>query len=101
MRLYVGIIGTKERLGALDGERFHDINMLATAVVALARITLGVLVGQATALRFHHARTGVILGSDQLDVRFLALRLAMNGGCQLIIEARDGHIFTKHGEKLR
>ena len=101
MRLHVGIIGAKERLGALDGECFHDINMLATAVVALARITLGVLVGQATALRFHHARTGVILGSDQLDVRFLALRLATNGGGQLIIEARDGHIFTKHGEKLR
>ena len=64
MRLHVGVIGTKERLGALDSECFHDVNMLATAVVALARITLGVLVGQATALRFHYARTGVILGSD-------------------------------------
>ena len=64
MRLHVGIIGAKERLGALDGELLDDIHVFTTAVVTLARITLGVLVGQATALRFHYARTGVILGSD-------------------------------------
>ena len=101
MRLHVGVIGAEQRLGALNGKLFDNVNVFAAAVVALARITFGVLVGQAAALRFHYARTGVVFGSNQFDVRFLALRLATNGGGQLIIEARDGHIFTKHGDILR
>ena len=101
VRLHVGIIGAKQRLGALNRQLLNNINIFAAAIIALARITFSVLVGQAGALCFHDARTGVVFGSDQFDVGFLTLRLVADGGGQFIIKARDGHIFTKHGDKLR
>ena len=45
VRLHIGIIRAEEHLGALDGKRFDDINMLTAAVIALAGVALGVLVG--------------------------------------------------------
>ena len=45
MRLHIGIIRAEEHLGALDGKRFDNINMLTAAVIALAGVALGVLVG--------------------------------------------------------
>jgi hypothetical protein len=46
MRLHVGVIGAEQLLGAVDGQLFDFIHMLAAAVVALARVAFGVLVGQ-------------------------------------------------------
>ena len=68
----VGVLGTEQLLDAVDRELFGDVDELAAAVVALARIALGVLVGQLRALRRHDRRAGVILRRDQLDVLFLA-----------------------------
>ena len=45
VRLHIGIIRAEEHFGALDGKRFNDIDMLAAAVITLARVALGVLVG--------------------------------------------------------
>jgi hypothetical protein len=45
MRLHVGVVGA-ELLGAVDGELLRDIDELTAAVIALARITFGVLVGE-------------------------------------------------------
>ncbi|MNI25278.1 hypothetical protein D3C73_789200 [compost metagenome] len=61
VRLDVGVIGTEQLLGALDGQRLNLVDVFAATVVALARITFGVFVGQATALRFHDAFAGVVL----------------------------------------
>ena len=74
VRLHVGVVGAEQFLGAIDGELLGDVDELAAAVVALARIAFGVLVGEHRALRFEHARAGVVLRGDQLDVIFLALR---------------------------
>ncbi|MNW00662.1 hypothetical protein D3C71_1961870 [compost metagenome] len=61
VRLDVGIVGAEQLLGALDGQGFDLVDVLATAVVTLARITFGVFVGQAAALGFHDALAGVVL----------------------------------------
>jgi len=53
----------------------RDIHEFASAVVALARITLGVLVGQHRSMRVQHARTRIILRGDELEVVLLAAGL--------------------------
>ena len=46
VRLHVGVLGAEELLRALDRERLDDVDELAAAVVALAGIAFGVLVGE-------------------------------------------------------
>jgi hypothetical protein len=78
VRLDVGVVGAEQRLGALDRENLCVIDELAAAVVALARVTFRVLVGQHGTLRGHDPLTRVILGRDQLDVLFLASLLELD-----------------------
>ena len=72
MRLHVRPRRAEQLLRALDGERLGHVDVLAAAVVALAGIALGVLVGELAALRDQHLAADVVLGGDQLDVVFLA-----------------------------
>ncbi len=46
VRLNVGILGTKEFFGPLPGQFFGHVYELATAIVAMFGVTLGVFVGQ-------------------------------------------------------
>ena len=46
MRLHVGVLGSEQRLGATDCQRFHDVDKLAPTVIATSGIPLGVLVGE-------------------------------------------------------
>src|SRR5690606_12741123 len=43
VRLDVGVIGAEQFLGAVDGQLLDDVDVLATTVVALVRVALGVL----------------------------------------------------------
>ena len=90
VRLHVGVLGAEQLLHAVDRQLLGDVDELAAAVVALAGIALGVLVGQLGALRRHHGRRGVVLGGDQLDVLFLAPVLGLDGGPDLGIDVGDG-----------
>ena len=54
MRLHVGVLGAEELLGAIARQVLHDIGEFAAAVVALAGIALGVLVGEDAAGGFQH-----------------------------------------------
>ena len=54
MRLDVGEAAAEQLLGALDRQRLGDVDELAAAVVAPARIALGIFVGQHRALRLEH-----------------------------------------------
>ena len=45
VRLDVGVLAAEQRLRALDRERLDHVDVLAAAVVALAGVALGVLVG--------------------------------------------------------
>ena len=45
--LYVGVFSTEELFHALDGESLGLVHHLTSAVIALARIALGIFVGEA------------------------------------------------------
>ena len=60
MRLDVGVLGAEQLLGAIDRELLGDVDELAAAVVALARIAFGVLVGELRALRREDRRARVV-----------------------------------------
>ena len=55
--------------------RLGDVDELAAAVVAPARVALGVLVGHHRALRLEHGAADDVLGGDQLDLVALADQL--------------------------
>ena len=76
--LDVGEIATKQLLGALDGEFFGDINELAAAIIALARIALGIFVGHDRALRFKHGARHDVFRRDQFDLVPLTAEFALN-----------------------
>src|SRR5258708_2072396 len=78
VRLHVGVLRAEERLRALDRERLGDAHPLAAAVVAPARIPLGVLVGEHAADRVHHRLARVVLRRDQLDLVDLAPSLVLD-----------------------
>ena len=54
MRLYIGVLGSEELFRAVNGELFDFIGDLATSVIALARVALGVFVGEDRAHGFEH-----------------------------------------------
>ena len=61
--LDVGVVGTEEGLGPLDGDGLDLVDDLVAAVVALARIALGVLVGEHRAGGPQHGRRGEVLAT--------------------------------------
>ena len=108
VRLDVRVLGSEERLRAVDRGLLDLVDDVAAAVVALARVALGVLVRRHRADGLEHARPREVLGRDQLDLAPLALELAAEelrdlgvdlrepGGAQLLERlVRDGHL--RHG----
>jgi hypothetical protein len=65
----------EQLLGALDGDRLDLVDEFAAAVVALARIALGVLVGQDRALGLKHGLGDDVLRSDEFDLVLLTTQL--------------------------
>ena len=80
VRLDVDVLGAREeRERALLGQALDDVDVLAAAVVALAGLALGVLVGEPRALGLEDRARGVVLAGDELDLPGLALALADHG----------------------
>ncbi len=79
VRLHVGEVAAEELLGALDRQFLGDVDELAAAIVALARIALGILVGHDRALRFEHGAGDDVFRGDQLDLMALATELGLDG----------------------
>ncbi|MNN18096.1 hypothetical protein D3C81_1313010 [compost metagenome] len=96
MWLDVGIACAEQCLGTVNGQLLDHIDVLAPAIVALARVTFGVLVGQLGALGLHHLRAGVVFRGDQLDMVFLALCLGADGGGQCRVDIGEGQAFMEH-----
>jgi hypothetical protein len=80
---------------AVDGQLLDHVDVLAAAVVALAGVALGVLVGQLRALRGHHGRARCSSRGDQLDVLFLAAVLGLDGGPDLGVDVGDGGLVER------
>ena len=90
-------LGAEQLLHPLDGEQLGDVDVLAAAVIALARITLGVLVGELRPLRGQHGGAGVILRGDELDVVFLASILGGDRRPQNGVGLGEGQGAVEHG----
>ena len=87
--LDIGMIGSEEFLGALDGEALDHIDVLATAVPTAARVALGILIGEARALGLHHCLAGEVFGCDELDVLELAMMFRIDGFGDLRVGLRE------------
>jgi hypothetical protein len=62
--LHVGVLCTKQLLHAVNRDRFNFINNCVATVVALAWVTLCVLVGENRTSCFHHVRRGEVFTGD-------------------------------------
>ena len=82
MRLHIGGIRTKQSLNAVNSQLLGHVHVLAATVIAFARVTLGIFVGQLGALRCHHSRGGIVFAGNQLNMVFLAGVFGLNGGKQ-------------------
>ncbi|MNK72663.1 hypothetical protein D3C87_921460 [compost metagenome] len=101
MRLHVGGVGAEDLLDAIDGQLLGHVDVLAAAVVALARVAFGVFISELRALGGHDGRRGVVLAGDQLDVMFLARVFGLNGGPDFGIGLFDQDIALVHGSPLK
>ena len=72
MRLHVGVLGAEQRFRAVDGQLLGAVHEFAAAVIALARIALGVLVGEHRAHGFEHGFGNEIFRGDQFEAGALA-----------------------------
>ena len=85
VRLHVGVIGAEQLLDAVDGQSLDVVDHRVTAVVPLAGIPLGVLVGQHRTDCAHHRRRREVLAGDQLQAGDLTLRLGVDEIEQLCV----------------
>ncbi len=77
VRLDVDVLGAGvQRERTLLREPLGDVDVLAPAVVALARQAFGVLVGEPRTLGFEDGSRDVVLAGDELDLVVLPASLA-------------------------
>ena len=75
MGLDVGVLGPEQGFDPVPGQVLHLVDDLVPAVVAPARISLGVLVGEHRPRRRQHGRRREVLRRDELQGRRLAVDL--------------------------
>src|SRR5687768_10234058 len=95
MGLHVGVLGAEQGLGAIDRQLFGHVDELATAVVTLAGISLGVLVRQHGAGGFEHGWADEVFGRDQLQAFTLPTDFILDGLGDLRVGRRKmGHRYV-------
>ena len=90
VRLHVGVLGAEQGLRPGDRQRLDDVDLLAAAVVAPARVALGVLVREDRTGRFEDGAADEVLRGDQLEPVRLARGFRTDGG---------GHVGIDLGER--
>ncbi len=78
VRLNIDVFRFEKLLRAVPGQVLHLVGPLASTVVALAGVALGVLVRQDAAGGFEHGFRGEILAGDQLDLAILPPRFFLD-----------------------
>jgi hypothetical protein len=91
VRLDVRVLGAEQLLQPVDRDLLDLVDDLAPAVVALARVALGVLVGEDAALRLQRGDRREVLRRDHLERRLLTGELGVE-------ETRD--VGVERGERL-
>jgi hypothetical protein len=108
VRLDVGVLRAEEGLDPVNGQLLGDVNVLAAAVVAAARVALCILVGEDGALGFHHGARGKVLGSNHFQGAALAAELLVQDCCdfgiklsqRLVADGGGGGGCSSHEELL-
>ena len=78
VRLDVDVFGAEELFGAVAGQVFDDVGVLAAAVVALSGVALCVFVGENGACGFEDRAADEVFGCDHLEAFVLALYFVFN-----------------------
>ena len=86
MGLHVGMVGAKQLAGALAGDFLHHIHALTAAVIPLAGVTLGILIGQNSTHRGQYSGTDKVLRCDQLDIAALTVIFRLDRCTNLGVE---------------
>jgi len=88
MGLNIRKAAVEQTLGARNRNSLDDVDILAAAVIAPARIAFRIFVGEHRALRFEHSAADDVLGGDELEMILLALGLGKDGVGNLGIARR-------------
>src|SRR6478735_2994028 len=75
VRLYIRMLSPEKLFGAFNGRILYDICEFAATVVALAGITLGVLIRECSSHRLQDCFRDKILGRDKLQAIGLTANL--------------------------
>ncbi len=79
VRLNVGVFRAEELLGAIAGQRFHDVDIFAAAVIAPTRIALRVFVREHASHGLLDGGADIVLAGDHLQAIALAARFVVDG----------------------
>ena len=93
VRLHIGELAAKQLLRAIARQILDLVVEFAAAVVALAGVALGVLVGHPAAHRVHHGSADMILAGDQFKRAGLTIGLPRHDALHL------GIGFVQHGQQ--
>ena len=96
VRLHVGVVGPEQCGGPVTSQVLHLVDDPVAAVVAAARVALGVLVRQHRARRREHRRRREVLRGDQLQGRLLTVELLPDEVRHLGVGGQRG-LVTAHG----
>ena len=94
--LHVGVVGPEQGLDPLAGQVLHLVDVHVSAVVPLAGVALGVLVGQHRAAGLQYGRRSKVLGGDQLQGRVLTFELEGDVAEELVVSGGG----PGHGDHL-
>ncbi len=92
MGLDVDVVGAEDLLRALDRQRLRLVDEFASAVIPLAGVSLGVLVGQHRSRGFQDRFADEILGGDHLELVRLPLGLLPDD----LVDLRVGLLEERH-----
>ena len=95
MGLHICETRTEQLLRAIARKVFHKVDLLAAAVIALAGIAFGVLIGEHASHGLHYRRGSEVLGSDQFDAGALAVEFRAKGRGNRRIGL--GYVIQGHG----
>ena len=98
--LDVGVLGPEQLLGPVDRQLLGDVDVLAAAVVAPARVPLGVLVGQHRPLALQHRQRDEVLRGDHLERPLLAVQLQRQHLSDLRIDLGQGTLKKSDGRSV-
>ena len=94
--LNVGVVRAKEPFRPFDGNLLGDVHVVATTVVAFARIPFGILVGEHAAHGRQHWGGDIVLAGNQLHTIRLTTALPLNRSIEFRVRRRQEGAWVGH-----